>query len=195
MKAFKDEMIEFKDEMKAFKDEMIEFKDEMKVFKDEMVRFRKESEEDRKEMNRQWGALANKMGTLVEDIIAPASRPIIKKYFNREPLARYIRVLRRLKSGKEFEVDVLVECEDKVFMIEVRSYPDQQYVNKIIKKASKLLEFFPEYKGKEIIPIYASLVFDDNMVKYATKKGLYLMAYREWEYMDIINFDEVNRGN
>ena len=79
-------------------------------------------------------------------------------------------------------------------MIEVRSNPDQQYVDEIIKKASKLLEFFPEYKDKELIPIYASLVFEDNVTKYASKKSLYLMAYREWEYMDIINFDKVKRN-
>ena len=73
------EMLAFKDEMKGFKDEMLVFKDEMKDFKDEM-------REDRREMNKQWGNLANKMGTLVEDIIAPAVGPAIRKYFKEEVL-------------------------------------------------------------------------------------------------------------
>ena len=183
-------------EFKSHTDSVIsELSMEMREFKNEMQIFKKESEENRRDMNRQWGALANKMGTIVEDIVAPATRPVIKKYFECEILTRNLRSFRRIKGGKEIEVDVVVECENKVFMIEVRSSPDSQYVNEIIKKASKFLEFFPEYKGKELIPIFAGLTFDDNVIKYASKKGLYVMAYREWEYMDIINFDEVKRDN
>jgi hypothetical protein len=183
-------------ESKSHTDSVIsELSMEMREFKNEMQIFKKESEENRRDMNRQWGALANKMGTIVEDIVAPATRLVIKKYFECEILTRNLRSFRRIKGGKEIEVDVVVECENKVFMIEVRSSPDSQYVNEIIKKASKFLEFFPEYSDKEVIPIFAGLTFDDNVIKYATKKGLYVMAYREWEYMDIINFDKVKRNN
>lgn len=56
--------------MKDFKNEMKDFKDEMKA--------------DHKKMNKQWGDLANKMGTLIEDIVAPAVDPVVKKYFGRE---------------------------------------------------------------------------------------------------------------
>jgi len=78
MKDFKDEMLAFKVEMKDFKDEMLAFKVEMKDFKEEMLdfkneslRYREEAERDRKSMYRQWGELANRLGTLVEDIVAP----------------------------------------------------------------------------------------------------------------------------
>jgi hypothetical protein len=37
----------------------------------EMHEFKDEAERDRKRMNKQRGELANKMGTLVEDIVAP----------------------------------------------------------------------------------------------------------------------------
>ena len=58
----------------------------------------------------------------------------------------------------------------------------------------KTIYDFPEYEDKQVIPIFAGIVFPDEIVKYATKKGLYVMAYREWEYMDILNFDEM-KGN
>ena len=44
---------------------------EMQDFKDEMRTFKDEAESDRKRMNKQWGELANKVGTAVEDIVAP----------------------------------------------------------------------------------------------------------------------------
>ena len=71
MLTFKDEMSEFKDEMCEFKDEMCEFKDEMSDFKDEMSAFKEEMREDRKKAFKQWGEIANKMGTLAEDFVAP----------------------------------------------------------------------------------------------------------------------------
>lgn len=145
-----------------------------------------------KEMNRQWAALAKKMGTLDEDLIAPATRAVLSKYFKCEPSYRGIRILKRV-NGEDYEVDVLVVCEGKVFMIEVRSTPKIEYVDEIIEKATHFKRYFPEYADKELIVIYGSIVFPENVINYASKKGLYLMAYREWEYMDIINFDEVKR--
>jgi hypothetical protein len=165
-------------------------------------------ENDRREMNKQWAALAKKMGTLDEDLIAPATRPVLSKYFKCEPSYRGIRILKRVNpaplvypapvswcgvNGEDYEVDVLVICGDKVFMLEVRSTPKVEYVDEIIEKATHFKRFFPEYADKELIVIYGSIVFPENVIKYASKKGLYLMAYREWEYMDIVNFDKVKR--
>jgi hypothetical protein len=54
--------------------------------------------------------------------------------------------------------------------------------------------FFPEHEGKTLVPIFGSVIFPDHILKYATRKGLYVMAYREWDYVDILNFDEVNQA-
>jgi hypothetical protein len=75
----------------------------------------------------------------------------------------------------------------------VRSTPKVEYVDEILMKASQFKKFLPEYENKELMPIFGSIVFPENVIKYASKKGVYLMAYREWEYMDIVNFDEVKR--
>jgi hypothetical protein len=177
---------EFKDEMRVFKDEMSDFKDEMSGFKDRM-------EASHKEMNKQWAFLAKKMGTLDEDLVSPAVRPVISKYFGCDPTKTPIRELRRI-GGDSFEVDVLAVCEDKVFMIEVRATPKIDYVGEILDKVPLFKEFYPEYADKEVIPIFASIVFPEHIIQYATRKGLYIMAYREWEYMDIINFDELGKN-
>jgi hypothetical protein len=186
LEDFKDEMRIFKDEMRIFKDEMSDFKDEMNGFKDRM-------EASHKEMNKQWAALAQKMGTLDEDLVSPAVRPVISKYFKCDPIDRSIRNLRR-KDGDSFEVDVLAVCKDKVFMIEVRSTPRVNYVDEILNKVPLFKKFYPEYEDKKIIPIFASITFPDNIIQYATRKCIYVMAYREWEYMDIINFDEIGES-
>ncbi len=190
MKMFKDEMKDFKDEMKVFKDEMKDFKDEMKVFKDETVAFREEMKEESRRKNKEWSNLAKKMGTIVEDLIAPALRPVIAKYFDCEVRMEGQRMYKRT-NGNDYEVDAIAACEDKIFMIEVKSTPRIGDIDEIRKKSKMFFEFFPEYEGKELIIIFGSITFPENVISYASNNGIYVMAWREWEYMDILNFNEI----
>ncbi len=193
MKDFKDEMTDFKDEMKDFKDEMKDFKDEMTDFKDEMKDFKTEVRNDQKRMNRQWGELANKMGTLVEDIVSPAVRPVVKKYFDTELSDFMVKRKRKIReSGLAGEFDVIGVSEDKVFVVECKSSPSAEYLDKFIASIGKFRELFPEYAGKKIIPLFASLRFEEELIRAASEKNVYLLAYREWDYMDILNFENVN---
>lgn len=107
-------------ELREFKDEMRAFKDEMRVFKEEMSDFKNWSQQNIKNMNKQWGELARKMGTITEDLIAPALRPVLSKYFNCDTNMEVERIRKRIK-GEEYEVDAIALCDDKVFMVEVRS--------------------------------------------------------------------------
>ncbi len=207
MKAFKDEMLDFKDEMRAFKDEMLDFKngvnvfkdemldfkDEMKAFKDEMLEFRRQSDRDRKEMNKRWGELANKMGTIVEDIIFPAVRPVIKKYFECDPDFLGMRMQRKKGELRE-EFDVIATCGNSVILIEVKSTPRVQYISEFLKKVERFKELFPEYGDRRVIPIVASLSMDEGFVNALSKNEIYAMAYREWDYMDILNYDRVKKA-
>jgi len=186
MKGFKDEMKDFKDEMKDFKGEMKDFKDEMKDFKDEMKTFREEMKEETKKKNKDWSNLAKKMGTLVEDLVAPAIRPVLSKYFNCDVTMEGQRMFRR-KSGVDYEVDAIAAGDDAVFMIEVKSTPRVKDIDGIDEKANKFFEFFPEYKSKELIKIFGGISFPENVMQYATKRNVYIMGWREWEYMDILN--------
>ncbi len=61
------------------------------------------------------------------------------------------------------------------------------------EKMKRFREFFPEYKDKKPIHIFTSLSIDDNFVNMLSKEGIYAMTYREWDYMDILNFDKVNK--
>ena len=191
MKDFKDEMKDFKDEMKDFKDEMKDFKDDSIDFKAEMKSFKDEMREEHRKMNQQWGELANKMGTIVEDIIYPATRPVLEKYFNCELETTMMNITRK-KDGIKDEFDVIAVSADKVFLIEVKSTMRQQYVDDFKNKKLERFRFlFSEYNDKTLVPILATLRYEDSMLAYVTRNNIYAMAYREWDYMDILNFDNV----
>ncbi len=184
----------FKEEMQAFKDEMSDFKDEMKVYVARIDADIEDARVDRKEMNKQWGALANKMGTLVEDIVAPAVRPAIRKFFGKqEVIGLYQRAEKySKKTGLRGEFDLLAVSEEAVYLIEAKSTPKKEYLQQFVdEQIPRFRQLFPEYESLPLIPIFASLTIPESLFPTAKALGVYLMAYREWEYMDILNFEEV----
>lgn len=181
----------YKEENKA---ELQKHKEENKA---SFERYKEENKAElkdfKKEMNKNWGHLANKMGTLIEDIILPGTRPALKKYFNSTVDFIGTHIKKHIKeSGLKGEFDVMATDEDRVFLVEVKSSPDKEKIdnfkNKVIPRFRKL---FPEHDSKTIIPLMGSLRFDEDILSYATSKGIYALGYREWEFLDILNFDEV----
>lgn len=198
MKVFKDEMLIFKDgvetfkvEMKGFKDEMKDFKDEMRLFKDEMQAFKDELRDENRRMNKRWGEISNKLGTLVEDIVAPAIDPMIEKYFGMEPIETSIRIRRR-KGNLKAEFDAIAICEHCVFLFEVKSTPRKDYIKEFLElQIPRFRQLYPEFESKRLYPVFASLRIEQPEVDFCTENGIYAMAYREWDYMDLLNYEEL----
>ncbi|MEW6258843.1 MAG: hypothetical protein AB1547_02955 [Thermodesulfobacteriota bacterium] len=209
MKDFKDEMLEFKDEMKDFKDEMKGFKDEMHVFKDEMKGFKDdikgfeqktqlfidETLEDRKRMNKQWGDLANRLGTIVEDIVAPNIEGIAQRYFGCTELdSLVVRHRKRHPQNRtqRREFDVIALWENNVLLNETKSTARMDYVQAFIEflRSEAFFGYFPEYRGKTLIPVFSSLYLPDDVVDVLTQAGVYAMAMSD-DSMDLLNFDRI----
>ena len=188
MKGFKDEMKGFKDEMKDFKDEMKDFKDEMKDFKDEMKVYKIDSEADRKSMNQKWGELANKMGTIVEDIVAPGLKGVARKYFQVEDFDFFAVRLRKLNTEETSrrEFDVVAETKNLIFIIETKATPRTEYISDFIKLIPELKYWFPVIEEKTLIPIFASLYLSEDTISYLTNNNIMAMATRD-DSMDMYN--------
>ena len=194
MKEFKDEMKEFKDEMKGFKDEMKDFKDETEKVIKELKNSVKELKDEHKRMNKQWGDLSNKLGTIVEDIIFPATRPVLEKYFKCEINFIAPNIRKKIDDfSDEFDVVAISNKCKTIFLIEVKStIREFHIVERFPKKIESFKRLFPEYESYKIVPVIASLTISEDKVNLASKHKIYAMAYREWEYMDLLNFDEVS---
>ena len=168
--------------------EMLEFKDEMGEYKDW-------SKRQIITMNRQWGDLANKLGTVVEDIVAPNIPGIARKFFGCGELD-YIAIRVRKRSlrdkSRRMEFDAIAACEDIFILNETKSSPETRDVDKMAEfiKSNEIFDYFPEYKGFRVCPVFSSLYIDEPLVKYLTRRGIYSMAMKE-DTMTIINFDDL----
>jgi hypothetical protein len=186
MGAFKDEMSAFKDEMKEFKDEMKDFKDEMLDFKNESLRYREEAERDRKSMNRQWGELANRLGTLVEDIVAPNLPRVAKDLFGCGLPDLFGVRLRRRFNGDTREYDALLVCAEFVLINQTKSRLISASVDDILRVLDEFPKVFPEYADRRLVGVLASLYPDQSIVTYATSRGVLVMGMGD-ETMDVLN--------
>ena len=175
-------------EMDNFKDEMSDFKDEMSDFKDEMREFKEESRAERRAMNKKWGELANKMGTVVEDIVAPSLGGIAREYFKVDKFDFFaVRVRKRKNEGTIMrEFDVVAENKDYFFLVETKATARTEYIRKFIEFIPDIPFWFPDAKEKKIVPVFASLYLPDESVAYLTNNNVFALAMKD-DNMDLLN--------
>ncbi len=207
------EMREFKDEMREFKNEMSEYKEWSKkqieatnkrteatnktteAIKKRTDAFEKEMADLKRQWAKQWGDLANKMGTVVEDIVLPNIPRIAEVYFGcRELDYIAIRIKKRSMSdrSRRREFDAIAVCDKNFILNETKSSPEIRDVDRLAEfvQSRELYDYFPEYKEYRICPVFSSLYLDDAFVRYLSRKGIYAMTMKD-DTMEIVNFDSI----
>jgi hypothetical protein len=164
--------------------------EEMREFKDEMREFKDETRRDRQRMNKQWGDLANRLGTLVEDIVAPSLPRVAAEQFGCDaPELFAVRVVRRVGSEAR-EYDAMLVCPDLVLINETKSRLQAAHIDELLDKLAELPAFFPEYEGRRIVDVLASLYPDAGVINRATRKGVLVMGMGD-EAMQLLDPDAV----
>ncbi|NWH06943.1 hypothetical protein HXW94_18510, partial [Desulfobacter latus] len=148
----------------------------------------------KKEMNKKWGELANKMGTIVEDIVAPGLKGVAAEYFGISEFDFFAPRLRLKSADRSMtrEFDVIAESNDYFFVVETKSTPTAEYISDFIKLIPQLDSWFPVIREKKLIPVFASLFISDELVRYLTKNNILAMATRE-DGMDIFNTEVLEK--
>ncbi len=166
---------------------------EMSDFKDEVRTFKIEAERDRKRMNKQWGRLANKMGTLVEDIAAPNVRRAAAEDLGGGDLELFaVRVEKRhaVDRARQREFDVVAVTREMLVINETKSNPKPEYVNDFVELLQEIGEWFPEYSDRRLVPIFSSLYIPENVVTQLTRNGIYAMAMQD-DNMVLLNMEQL----
>ncbi len=207
MKEFKAQMRQAREDsdrkMEEFKAQMQQAREdsrrEIKEFKAEnqkrMDAFEEKSMAERKKMWKQWGELANKMGTIVEDIVAPGLRGIGREYFQIDEFdcfAPRMR-LRRDNGSRTREFDVVAYSPKYFFLVETKSSGRISHISTFIDFIPEISEWFPsETKERILVPVFASLYLDDAAIAYLTKNNILAMATKD-DGMDIYNPEVIER--
>lgn len=175
---------------RAAEERIARFEQEMREFKDEM-------RASKRELDKKWGDLANKMGTIIEDILAPNLRRLAREHFRLDPiLAFMIRCERRRPDRPELEseFDTVVVGVDAVILGEAKSSPSLASADEFAGKVATFFDFFPEYRGRRLIPVFGSWGMSDRVVERLTTHRIYAMCMGA-ETMELVNASQLEAGN
>lgn len=129
-----------------------------------------------RDMGREWGKLANKLGTVLEDITAPNIERFALEEFG-FPSVRdlFVRAKRTSSSGPERqgEFDVICTGPGKVVYAEMKSSPSLRSVAKFKAKLGEFFDFFPEYRSCGLVGVYASWSLEKPLRLAISAAGLY----------------------
>jgi hypothetical protein len=152
---------------------------EMRAFKDEM---RQQS----RDMNRKWGEISNKLGTMVEDLVAPSLSRIVEERLGEIVLDLMPRRKRRLADGRVREFDAVAVTSSLVCLNSTKATLRSADVDRFVDDIAAFRQFFPEYDVLPLVGILASLAVDDSVLSYAEKQGFLVLAVGD-EFMEIKN--------
>jgi len=159
---------------------------EMHAFRDEMGTFKDEVRQQNRDMNRQWGEISNKLGTMVEDLVSPSLPRIIEAKLRETVLDLMPRRKRRLADGCVREFDAVAVTANLVCLNSTKATLRSADVDRFVEDIAVFREFFPEYNALPLVGILASLAVDDSVLNYSEEQGFLVLAVGD-ELMEIKN--------
>lgn len=191
--ALKQEVDTLREYMKELSYQAMRTEMSLARLSEEMLAFKDENRRERQRMNKQWGDLANRLGTLVEDIVAPNLPRVAAELFSC-PVADLfgVRVVRRF-GGETREYDALLVCPEVVLVNETKSRLTDAHVEGILERLAEIPRVFPEYADRRAVGVLASLYPDASVVRRATRRGVLVMGMGD-ETMHVLNPEALQAG-
>ncbi len=135
-----------------------------------------------KELNKKWGELSRRLGTIVEDLVAPSLERIFLEVTGlpagSEKLMN-VRVKRRHQVTREIrEFDAIVESEEHLLVNETKGKLVPEDIPKFLAALEEFYSYFPKYEDKnlKIIGAMSSLHLDESLITALSKQGLLALA-------------------
>jgi len=149
-----------------------------------------EGERLRRELNIRIANRWHKIGTWVEDLIAPHVRLILAQAVNctQEPEMEGLYIGGRHPDGRREVYDVVAVSGDYLLICEGRSELRVEYVRDFGKKLAQVRDFLPYYADKQIIGALATFYVDPSLIKHGERHGLIMLGVIDG-LMQILNED------
>ena len=139
------------------------------------------------QLNETVNALTGKWGKFVEGLVEPGAVRMFKE--RGIEVERASTRNRIQKNGTEMEIDIILENEEYVVAIEVKSTLKVEDVNEHIEDLGRLREFFPRFKNQKLIGAVAGIVMEEGADRYAYRRGLFVIG-QTGETVKILNDDK-----
>ncbi len=128
--------------------------------------------------DKRWGELAKKMGTMVEDLLAPSIANVFQQItgIDEEPLCdfRFRQEHRRTRQRREF--DAAARAGDTYLVVEVKATVRSEDIVDFAKLLPEVRHFCRDAEGLEVIGAMGSLHIEPDLVTAGERRGLVMIA-------------------
>jgi hypothetical protein len=154
---------------------------EFAKFQQQMADSQKRNDAGFAKLRQEVGNLSHRLGTLVEDLVAPSLARILSEVVSCPADTEVIlntRIRRRhpTQAGKMLEIDAIAECADYVLFNETKTQLTPEKVKDFLDKLTQVRDFFPEYQHRTILGAVSSLRVEASLVEYASRQGLLVLG-------------------
>ena len=132
-----------------------------------------------REAQRKWGELANKMGTLVEDIVAPGLATVFHQVFGLDRVSAYgqrVRRTHRTDPGRQREYDYIASAGDLLLINETKSTIRPEDIPAFVAALQEARDYLPEADGRAVIGALAGFSVDPSLVTAGERQGLLMFG-------------------
>ncbi|MBI5054216.1 MAG: hypothetical protein HZC38_06155 [Chloroflexi bacterium] len=152
------------------------------------------ADQETHDLKKQMGELGNRLGTIVEDMIVPSIRRIAREELNCGAEKLFLpRATVTRADGRRREFDALYVGEKAILLNESKATVRPEYAKEFVEflQSGEFSQYFPEYLGKTVVPVFSSINIPDDTVTYLTRNKIYAVGMGD-EEMTILNKAEVD---
>jgi hypothetical protein len=148
---------------------------------------------------KQWGEIAQKLGSFVEDIVAPNIPRLAREIFRTTGPADAVLAAARLRvshpgdRARMREFDYIYATAGAWMLVESKNDPKLKDVDSFREMLAEAKDYFPQYAALPLYPVFASLSVPDHVVKYCTRHRIYALGLGP-ETMQLLNLAELSAG-
>ena len=136
-------------------------------------RLKKEGKKTDRRLRRAENLFTTQWGKLMESLVRGDLIRLLKE--RRIEVEGTARETEKARNGEHFEIDIIAINGSELVAVEVKTTLRSEGVTHFLGKLERFLEWWPEFQGRRIYGAVAYLQSSDSVVKYAQRRGLFVI--------------------
>jgi len=166
---------------------------EMKTTSQQMDQSIAEMRAEARKHTLEMAHIADRVGRFAEDIVGPNIPRLAREVFGIDPFE--LRAERMDKPSRKDpsqwrEFDFVIAGCRRLVITETKSTARLKYIDEFAEGLKDIFDYFPEFQGYTIIPIFAAMALSPDFVRRLTRHRIYALALGD-RTMELLNLDQI----
>ena len=164
---------QLKETDRQLKEDARRAQEDARRMQEDTLRLKKEGEKTERRLRRAENLFTTQWGKLMESLVrGDLIRLLKERGIEVEGTARETE---KARNGEHFEIDIIAINGNELVAVEVKTTLRSEGVTHFLGKLERFLEWWPEFQGRKVYGAVAYLQSSDSVVKYAQRRGLFVI--------------------